>query len=96
MVGSYELLSRNAQDEVVRSAGLMLEAALAIRGYTIKQVRPILETAPAEGFRQSPSATELSGQRLTPTGSALSWPARSRSATPPASPVTARRRPLPR
>jgi methyl-accepting chemotaxis protein len=47
---SYELLRRNAEDEVVRSAGMMMETALAIRGYTISQVRPLLEAAPSEGF----------------------------------------------
>jgi HAMP domain-containing protein len=119
---SYELLRRNAQDEVVRSAGLMMETALAIRGYTINQVRPLLEAAPTEGFlpqtvpafaatetlntlrkkypdysyreatlnptnprntandweneliqqfRRGAASTELSGQRVTLTGSAL-------------------------
>jgi HAMP domain-containing protein len=119
---SYELLRRNAQDEVVRSAGLMMETALAIRGYTITQVRPLLEATPAEGFlpqtvpafaatetlntlrakypdysyreatlnptnprntaveweneliqqfRQGVVTAELTGQRVTPTGSAL-------------------------
>ena len=119
---SYELLRRNAEDDVVRSAGLMMETALAIRGYTISQVRPLLEATPADRFlpqtvpafaatetlntlrakypdysyreatlnptnprntavewetdlilqfRQGASAPELSGQRFTPTGSAL-------------------------
>jgi protein-histidine pros-kinase len=40
---SYTLLERNARDEVSRNAGLMMEAALAIRKYTIEQVRPQLE-----------------------------------------------------
>jgi protein-histidine pros-kinase len=40
---SYTLLERNARDEVTRNAGLMMEAALAIRSYTIEQVRPHLE-----------------------------------------------------
>lgn len=40
---SYGLLQANAKDEVVRNARLMLESALAIRGYTIKQVKPHLE-----------------------------------------------------
>jgi len=40
---SYTLLERNARDEVTRNAGLMMETALAIRGYTIEQVRPHLE-----------------------------------------------------
>jgi protein-histidine pros-kinase len=40
---SRDLLVRNAREEVARNAGLMMETALAIRGYTITQVRPHLE-----------------------------------------------------
>src|SRR5262245_2010683 len=40
---SYTLLERNAREEVSRNAGLMMEAALAIRSYTIEQIRPHLE-----------------------------------------------------
>jgi protein-histidine pros-kinase len=40
---SRDLLVRNARDEVARNAGLMMEMALAVRGYTIAQVRPHLE-----------------------------------------------------
>ncbi|MGE0358115.1 MAG: DUF3365 domain-containing protein [Burkholderiales bacterium] len=40
---SYRLLQDNAKDEVLRNAGLMMEAALSIRGYTVKQVKPHLE-----------------------------------------------------
>jgi methyl-accepting chemotaxis protein len=40
---SYTLLERNARDEVSHHAGLMMEAALAIRSYTIEQVRPQLD-----------------------------------------------------
>lgn len=40
---SHELLQRNARDEVVRNAELMMETALAIRGYTIAQVAPHLQ-----------------------------------------------------
>jgi protein-histidine pros-kinase len=40
---SYTLLQRHARQEVVRNAELMLETALAIRGYTINQVKPHLE-----------------------------------------------------
>ena len=35
---SHELLQRNAKQEVLRNAGLMMEAALAVRGYTVSQV----------------------------------------------------------
>ena len=40
---SRGLLQKNAREEVERNGGLMMEAALAIRGYTINQVRPQLE-----------------------------------------------------
>jgi protein-histidine pros-kinase len=40
---SREILIRNAREEVSRNAGLMMETALAVRGYTITQVRPNLE-----------------------------------------------------
>src|SRR5262249_62265107 len=40
---SRDLLIRKARDEVARNAGLMMEPALAVRGYTINQVRPHLE-----------------------------------------------------
>jgi protein-histidine pros-kinase len=39
---SYELLHRHAQDEVLRNAGVMMEAALSMRGYTVAHVRPNL------------------------------------------------------
>lgn len=40
---SYDLLQRNARDEVVRMAELMIESARAIRSYTVNEVRPKLE-----------------------------------------------------
>ncbi|HKA38320.1 MAG TPA: DUF3365 domain-containing protein [Burkholderiales bacterium] len=39
---SYELLHKNARDEVLRNAGVMMEAALSMRGYTVGQVGPLL------------------------------------------------------
>ena len=39
---SYDLLHKNAQDEVLRNAGLMMEAALSMRGYTNTQIRPLV------------------------------------------------------
>src|ERR1044071_8658472 len=39
---SYELLHRNAREEVLRNAGVMMEAALSMRGYTVTHVRPNL------------------------------------------------------
>ena len=40
---SWNMLHRNARDEVVRNAELLLEAALAVRGYTVAQVKPHLD-----------------------------------------------------
>jgi len=40
---SYELLQKNARREVVDHAGMMMETALAIRGYTVSEVRPLLQ-----------------------------------------------------
>jgi protein-histidine pros-kinase len=47
---SYELLQSNAKQEVLRNAGLMMEAALSIRGYTVSQIKPHLEPQLAENF----------------------------------------------
>ncbi|HZZ91668.1 MAG TPA: DUF3365 domain-containing protein [Usitatibacter sp.] len=47
---SYELLQHNAKQEVLRNAGLMMEAALSIRGYTVSQVKPHLDPQLQETF----------------------------------------------
>jgi protein-histidine pros-kinase len=39
---AYDQLHRNAREEVARNAGLILEAALSMRGYTIAQIDPLL------------------------------------------------------
>ena len=36
------VLQKNARDEVIRHAGMMMEAALAMRSYTIKEIKPLL------------------------------------------------------
>ena len=50
---SYELLQRNARDEVLRTAGVMMEAALSMRSYTVAHVRPNLRTGEDEFLPQS-------------------------------------------
>jgi HAMP domain-containing protein len=47
---SRQLLQDNARDEVVRNARLMMEAALAVRSYTVDQVKPHLDPMLAEVF----------------------------------------------
>ena len=39
---SYTVLHKHAQEEVLTNAGVMMETALAIRGYTVKEIRPLL------------------------------------------------------
>lgn len=62
---SRELLQKNAEDEVLRNAGVMMEAALSMRSYTVNQVRPNLRPMDEEFLPQSvPSygATEIMTQ----------------------------------
>ncbi len=40
---SYRLLQQHARDEVLHKAGIMMAAARSVRGYTVKQVKPLLE-----------------------------------------------------
>jgi len=39
---SYRILQQNARQEVIERAGMMMESALAVRGYTIGEIRPLL------------------------------------------------------
>lgn len=39
---SYRVLQENARQEVVERAGLMMESALAMRGYTVEEIKPLL------------------------------------------------------
>lgn len=49
-LSSYELLHRNARAETLRHARLLMETALAIRGYTVNNVRPHLEARLTDVF----------------------------------------------
>jgi len=40
---SYRLLHQNAREQVIENAGVMMAGAVAIRGYTVEQIRPHLE-----------------------------------------------------
>ncbi|MGH8620585.1 MAG: c-type heme family protein [Burkholderiales bacterium] len=62
---SYDLLHKNAREEVVRNAGVMLEAALSMRGYTVGQVSPLLPYDSEKFHPQSVpayAATEIMNQ----------------------------------
>ncbi len=47
---SHRLLDQNAKQETLRNAGLMMESALSVRGYTVKQVKPLLEPSLEQTF----------------------------------------------
>lgn len=47
---SWNLLQQNAREEVVRNAELLMEAALAVRSYTVAQVKPHLDGKLEETF----------------------------------------------
>lgn len=47
---SWNLLHQNAREEVVRNAELLMEAALAVRSYTVAQVKPHLDAKLEEAF----------------------------------------------
>ncbi|MCB9946444.1 MAG: DUF3365 domain-containing protein [Rhodospirillaceae bacterium] len=47
---SFRILKDNAEDEVVETARLMMENALAIRAYTAADVRPLLQEAHFDRF----------------------------------------------
>lgn len=40
---SHELLQRNAREEILQNARIMMQGSLAARGYTISQVNPLLQ-----------------------------------------------------
>jgi len=62
---SYDLLHKTARDEVLRNAGVMMEAALSMRTYTVSQVRDKLVQKEDEFLPQSVpafAATEIMNQ----------------------------------
>ena len=62
---SYNLLHKNARDEVLRNAGVMMEAALSMRAYTVGQVRSKLAQKDDEFLPQGVpafAATEMMNQ----------------------------------
>src|SRR5271157_4625726 len=42
-VGAYEILTKNAQEDSLQNARIMIEAASAIRNYTAESIRPLLD-----------------------------------------------------
>ncbi len=47
---SWSILQANARKEIVERAGLMMEAALATRGYTVSEIAPLIKPTMVETF----------------------------------------------
>ncbi len=47
---SYTILQENARREIIERASIMMEAAEAMRGYTISEIRPLLALQMKEAF----------------------------------------------
>ena len=47
---SYEVLQRNAQEEILHIAEVMMESATSIRGYTVDEIRPLLNAQLSHEF----------------------------------------------
>lgn len=47
---SYKILQQNAREEVLHTAGIVMEGAMAVRSYTIEEVRPLLKPKIGEQF----------------------------------------------
>ncbi|MCG6964638.1 MAG: DUF3365 domain-containing protein [Acidobacteria bacterium] len=47
---SHALLQRSARTQVIQNARIMMETAMAMRGYTIKQIKPLLDSRLKEQF----------------------------------------------
>jgi len=60
---SNALLQRSARAQVIQNARIMMETAMAVRGYTIKQIKPLLDARLAQQFLPQTvpaySATEI-------------------------------------
>jgi protein-histidine pros-kinase len=47
---SYRLLHGSAREDVLRHARVMIDSALAVRGYTVSQIKPLLEMQMRRAF----------------------------------------------
>lgn len=47
---SYEILQRNARQEVLEMARMMMESALAVRSYTVSEIKPLLAVQQRRAF----------------------------------------------
>ncbi len=62
---SHRLLQRSARTQVIQNARIMMETAMAVRGYTVRQIKPLLDGRLQQTFLPQTvpaySATEVFG-----------------------------------
>lgn len=47
---SYQILQKNAQEEVLEMARIMMESAVAVRSYTVSEIKPLLAVQQRRAF----------------------------------------------
>ena len=47
---SYQILQQNARQEVLEMARMMMESAVAVRGYTVSEIKPLLTVQQRRAF----------------------------------------------
>ncbi len=47
---SYDVLTKNAREEVLGTASVIMESALAIRNYTVQEIRPLLDQVESDEY----------------------------------------------
>lgn len=47
---SHQILQKNAREEVLQMARIMMESAIAVRGYTVNEVKPLLAVQQRRNF----------------------------------------------
>ena len=57
---SYDILEKNAEKEIIDRANIMMESALAMRSYTVGEIRPLLALQMKRAFRPQ-ACTSLRG-----------------------------------
>ncbi|MGD8926570.1 MAG: DUF3365 domain-containing protein, partial [Thioalkalispiraceae bacterium] len=47
---SYQVLQKNAREEVLHTAGIIMQSAMSVRSYTIEEIRPLLSGQNTDEF----------------------------------------------
>ncbi|MFO1351955.1 MAG: DUF3365 domain-containing protein [Gammaproteobacteria bacterium] len=61
---SNQMLRKNAREEVEQNARIMIESALAVRGYTAKEIYPLIKDQLSEKFLPQTVSAYAAGQNM--------------------------------